>query len=61
MELVGGRHADLYGNKNMMYVMITTVEEFLEMMGVVVFIYALVSYMASHLNIIRVFIGDKAS
>ena len=61
MELVGARRADLYGYNNMIYVMITTIEESLEMMGVVVFIYALMSYMASHLNNIRVFIGDKAS
>ena len=56
IELVGGRHAYLYGTQNMGYEMIVTFEEFLEMMGIVVFIYALMSYMAEHLNEIRVFI-----
>ena len=57
-ELVSGRHADLYGTENMMYVTLVTIEEFLEMMGVLVFIYTLMSYMASHVNVIGLFFAQ---
>ena len=59
MELVGGRYADLYGMQNFVYALIATVEEFLEMAGVVVFIFALLSYMSSHLKDVKVHVGDK--
>jgi len=59
MELVGGRYAGLYGEENFMYALIATVEEFLEMAGVVVFIFALLSYMSFHLKDVQVHVGDK--
>lgn len=61
VELLGGWYDALYGKKNMMYVMIATVEEFFEMQGIVVFIYALMVYMSLHLKEVRVRIGDKES
>ena len=45
MEMIGGYYADLYGQRNLGYALITNAEEFLEMMGIVIFSYALMSYM----------------
>lgn len=53
LELVGGRYAELHGQENMTYSMIVTVEESLEMAGVIVFIYALVKYIADHYEEVR--------
>jgi uncharacterized membrane protein len=52
IEIFGAPYWELYGNepKNMTYAMIATVEEFLEMLGIVVFIYALLSYMSSYMK-----------
>lgn len=49
MEMIAGQYADLHGVENFTYSMITTVEEALEMSGVVVFIYALLRYMSMHI------------
>ncbi len=43
-ELLGGRHFELYGRENIMYSVYYTCEEFLEMLGIAVFIYTLLSY-----------------
>lgn len=48
LEMVGGLWADLHGNKDLIYSLIVTCEEFLEMLGIVIFIYALVLYIAEH-------------
>lgn len=50
MELLGGYHTELYGLENMPYVLITTFEELLEMLGIAVFIYALLSYISSYMK-----------
>jgi hypothetical protein len=44
MEMVGGFVADLRGEHNLPYITLTTVEEFLEMFGAIVFLYALIRY-----------------
>lgn len=49
-EMFAARQDELYGMENMTYATITAVEEFCEMFGVVVFIYALLSYMNSNLK-----------
>ncbi|WP_258003851.1 hypothetical protein [Fischerella thermalis] len=49
-EMVGGYYANYYTQTNMIYALITTVEELLEMMGIIVFIYALLSYISSYMN-----------
>jgi len=46
MEMVNARHADLYGFKNLAYQLMTAFEEFLEMTGIAIFIYALMCYIA---------------
>lgn len=45
MEMIGGKYADLYGQNNLGYSAINNVEELFEIMGIVVFIYTLLSYM----------------
>ncbi len=45
VELFGGYYAFLNGRDNLGYVLITTVEETLEMLGIVAFIYTLMTYM----------------
>jgi len=59
VEAFGGRHIFLYGGHSMTYAMIVTLEEFLEMLGIVVFIYALTSYMSSHIKDLRDGIEEK--
>ncbi len=49
-EMVGGYYADYYTVDDMIYVLITTLEEVLEMLGIIVFIYALLSYISSYMN-----------
>jgi hypothetical protein len=53
LELVGGRYDELHGQTNLTYSMIATVEESLEMAGVIVFIYALLKYIADNYNEVR--------
>ena len=53
MEMIGGYHVEAYGRATPMYSLITTIEESLEMFGIAVFIYALLSYIASHLNVVN--------
>ncbi len=43
-ELLGGRHADLHGTDSILYSTITTCEEFLEMLGIAIFTYTLLTY-----------------
>lgn len=53
MELPGGYYADLYG-RGLATSMLATVEEFLEMMGVVIFLHALMTYASVHVRGIMV-------
>ncbi len=48
LELVGGRYAEMHGHDNLTYSMFATVEESLEMAGAIVFIYALLKYIADN-------------
>jgi hypothetical protein len=50
VELIGSRHAELHGYENWTYSMIATIEESLEMAGLIVFIQALLSYCADGNN-----------
>ena len=45
METVGGHYVTVWGHDSLSYALCTTAEELLEMMGVVVFIYALLRYL----------------
>lgn len=46
MEMVGGYHAGTQGEDNLMYNMISTVEEAMEMAGLVIFVQALLHFVA---------------
>lgn len=50
MEMVNGYHAELTGRENMMYVILFTIEELLEMLGIIVFVYALLSYISKYMK-----------
>ncbi|MFW9261768.1 hypothetical protein [Nostoc sp. CALU 546] len=49
-ELVGGYYEYYYTPNSMLYVFITTIEEVLEMLGIVIFIYALLSYISCNIK-----------
>ncbi len=53
LELIGGKCYELYGEHSLSFVMLSTIEEILEMAGTVLFIYALTSYMDSELKCSR--------
>ncbi|TXK52325.1 hypothetical protein FVR03_01020 [Pontibacter qinzhouensis] len=48
VELLGGAYSSAYGEENLNYALITTVEEALEMTGIVLLIRALFKYIKSH-------------
>ncbi len=50
VESLSGLRAARHGEGDAVYVMIATVEELMEMTGVIVFIYALLDYMGRHLG-----------
>ena len=58
LELVGGEIETHWGNQNMMWALETTVEEFLEMLGVAVFIYALLVYLVPGSKAVVITIAD---
>jgi len=50
MELLSGAYAELYTDENFVTAILTSIEEFMEMIGIVIFIYALLSYISSELK-----------
>jgi hypothetical protein len=48
LEMIGGRHASLYGANNLSYALIAHVEETLEMAGLVVLLYSLLDYLGRY-------------
>jgi len=58
-EMLGGRHAELYGGNNILYFFYYTCEEFLEMTGIAIFIYTLLSYMINQFESIKITISEK--
>lgn len=53
LELLEGRHAELYGRANWAYKMMTIVEETLEVAGLIVFIWALLKFLARNYKEVR--------
>lgn len=45
MEMVGSYFAEAQGQQHLSYALVATIEEFMEMVGVVIFIYGLLSYL----------------
>lgn len=50
-EMLEGRHDKLYGEHNLTYMVYVTIEETLEMVGVIVFIHALLHYIDQHVPV----------
>lgn len=48
MEMLGGKHVEIYSRHNLTYAVYYTIEEFLEMMGLIIFIYSLLDYIANY-------------
>lgn len=53
VEMAGGRYAELHGTNNWTYSMIVTVEESLEIAGLIVFIWALLKYCTDNYKEVR--------
>lgn len=53
MEMIGGRYVELHGSESMTFTMFSTLEEGLEMAGVIMFIWALLLYHADHYKEVR--------
>ena len=53
-ELIGGKRVELYGEDNFIYCLIYTCEEFLEMLGIVIFNYALITYITEHIKGLKI-------
>lgn len=58
MESLSGQHAESYGKGNLGYHLIITIEESLEMSGVIAFLHALLCYVGSHLEQIGIRISS---
>jgi hypothetical protein len=54
MEMMGGYYADLAGQRNLIYGIMANTEEVFEMVGVLIFIYALLAYIGSYIQDIDV-------
>ena len=58
-ELVGGQHFELYRKHTLLYCVYYTCEELLEMLGIVIFIYTLLTYIVSQFGVLRITISKK--
>jgi hypothetical protein len=50
MEMVGGRYVFYNGKEELQYALMVTLEELLEMTGIIIFIYALASYIIKNVS-----------
>lgn len=57
MELVGGKYFESHGKDNLTYIFLTTIEESLEITGIIVFIWALLEYMTDTYGKVNVLFG----
>lgn len=57
-ELIGGYWTDHYGQDNVTYALLTTCEQSLQMAGILVFVYTLMSYITSELKDLFFHIGS---
>lgn len=59
LEILGGMQDRLHGTENLTYFIISACEEILEMLGIAVFIYALLSYIRDHFNSLTISVKDE--
>lgn len=57
-ELLGGKYHELFGNDDLAFSALYTCEEFLEMFGIVIFIYALLDYISNVFDSVTVMVGS---
>jgi hypothetical protein len=50
VEMISAAHADVFGEENLDYALIVTLEELLEMLGIVVFVRSLLDHIERHLG-----------
>ncbi len=50
LEMVAGIYAEVHGSDNIVIAALTSIEEFMEMSGIVIFIYALLTYINTYLK-----------
>jgi hypothetical protein len=61
MEIIRGPYNEAYGAKHMIAEILKSIEEIFQMLGVVVFIYTLLSYIGEHIKEVTLYIDNKAS
>lgn len=59
MELVGGSYFSSHGKDNLTYAMLANLEEFLEMSGILIFIYALMRYIKENLKDLKLCLANR--
>jgi len=59
-EFIGGYYQSLFQGKNLPYAIMTNIEELLEMLGVLTFIYALFDYMRQYLTNLRIRVTNES-
>lgn len=59
VEALAGRHLALHGSNNVLAEVLMTMEEVLEMAGVIVFIHALLAYVRVHVTIVDLRLGGR--
>lgn len=60
-ELAAGWYVELYGKNNLIYSFLAMLEETLEMTGVIVFVYALLDYMAVKVGEVRILVRPNST
>lgn len=61
MEVVDGLYATFYSNSDLVYVLLTHIEELLEMLGVAIFIYSLLLHISSDVKELKVGSSTEAT
>ena len=59
VEMISGYQADLAGERNLTYALIISVEELCEMLGVVIFIHALMTYLQTQIHVTQIHIHSS--
>ncbi|WP_116472439.1 hypothetical protein [Zobellella maritima] len=57
-EMVSGSYVEMYGRGSLFYALLYTCEEFFEMLGVVIFIYALLMYIVDEFKVLAINVND---
>lgn len=58
MEMVSGRYAEVHGLYNFPYGLLITIEESMEMIGLIIFVFALLSYISSQFPAFKLTVDD---